>query len=124
MYDMPLANRKVPGLMKDENNGAIMTEFVGLRAKMYALCVDGKKDTKKIKDVKNNIVARTITFDDYTWFLFDEIEITRKQSSIKSKLHEVYSVSEKIALSPYGDKRYIMPDSIKTLPWEHWRIPL
>jgi len=56
-YDMHLVNKKIPGLMKDENNGAIMTEFVGLRAKMYTLCVEGKKDTKKAKDVKNNIVA-------------------------------------------------------------------
>jgi len=43
------------GLMKDENNGAIMTEFVGLRAKMYALRVNGKKDTKKVRGVKSNV---------------------------------------------------------------------
>jgi len=39
--------------MKDKNNGAIMTEFVEFRAKMYALRVTGKKVTKKVKDVKN-----------------------------------------------------------------------
>jgi len=59
-------NKKVPGLMKDENNDAIMTEFVGLRAKMYALRIDGKKDTKKVKGVIKNIVVKSITFDDYT----------------------------------------------------------
>ena len=41
--------------MKDENNGAIMTEFIGLWAKMYVLCVEGKKDTKKAKGVKSNV---------------------------------------------------------------------
>ncbi|KYN26647.1 hypothetical protein ALC57_03983 [Trachymyrmex cornetzi] len=111
-----------PGLMKDENNGALMTEFVGLRANMYAVRVDGKKDTKKVKGVKSN-VARTIMFDDYTR-LNEEIEITRRQSCIRSKLHEVYTISEpKIALSPYDDKQYVVPDSTETLPWGHWRIP-
>jgi len=53
------------------------------------LRVDDKKDTKKVKDVKANVVARTI-FDDYMRCLFDEIEMTRKQSCIaRSKLHEV-----------------------------------
>jgi len=110
--------------MKNENNGAIMIELVGLRAKMYTLRVDGKKDTKKAKDVKSNVVTRTITFDDYTRCLNEEIEMTRRQSCIRPKLHEAYTVSEtKITLSPY-DKRYIMPDSNETLPWGHWRIPL
>jgi len=73
-YDIPLVNKKVPGLMKDENNGVIMTEF-GLRTKMYALRVDGKKDTKKAKGIKN-VIAEFITFNDYMLCLNDIIEMT------------------------------------------------
>ncbi|XP_011685782.1 PREDICTED: fatty acid synthase-like [Wasmannia auropunctata] len=62
--------------------------------------VDGKKDTKKIEGVKSNVVAKMITFDDYMQCLLDETEMTRKQSCIRSKLHEVYTISEKkIALN-------------------------
>ncbi|XP_067205407.1 uncharacterized protein [Linepithema humile] len=124
-YGMPRANKKVPGLMKDENNGAIMTEFVGLRAKMYALRVTGQKDTKKIKGVKKSVVARTITFDDYTRCLNAEIELTRRQLCIRSKMHEVYTVSEsKLALSPYDDKRHVVSGSTDILPWGHREIHL
>ncbi|XP_070517670.1 uncharacterized protein [Cardiocondyla obscurior] len=125
VYGLPLVNKKVPGLMKDENNGVIMTEFVGLRAKMYALRVNGKKDIKKVKGVKSNVVAKKITFDHYTRCLHEEIEMTRQQTCIRSKLHEVYTIrEEKTALSPYDDKRYIVPGSIETLPWGHYKIPL
>ncbi|KYN11269.1 hypothetical protein ALC57_16581 [Trachymyrmex cornetzi] len=66
--------------------------------------------------VKSNVVARkTITFDDYTLYLSEEIE-TRRQSCIRSKLYEVYTISElKIALSSYDDKRYVVPDSTEML---------
>ncbi|KYN10780.1 hypothetical protein ALC57_17078 [Trachymyrmex cornetzi] len=117
-----LANKKVPGFMKDENNGAVMTEFVGLRAKMYASRVEGKKDAKKAKDVKSSVVAKSITFEDYPCCLNDAIEMTRRQPCIRSKLHEVYTISEtKIALSPHDDKRYIVSGSTDTLPWGHYR---
>ena len=75
--------------MKDENNGAIMAEFVGLRAKMYMVRVDGKNDTKKAKGMKNNVVARTITFDDYTRCLNEEIEITSRQSCTISMVYDL-----------------------------------
>jgi len=91
--------------MKDKNNGVIITEFFQLTAKMYASRVQGKKDTKKIKDVKSNIVARSIMFEDYTRGL-NAIEMSHRQSCIRSKLHEVYTTSEtKITLNPHNDKR-------------------
>ncbi|XP_071652823.1 uncharacterized protein [Temnothorax longispinosus] len=116
-YCMPRVN------MKDENDGAVMTEFVGLRAKMYALKVEGKSDTKKIKGVKRNVVAKTITFNDYMHCLNDAIQQSRRQSCIRLTLHKVYTVSElKLAFSPYDDKRYVVFGSYDTLPWGHYKI--
>ena len=78
---------------------------------MYTVRVDSKKDTKKVKGVKSNVTAR-IMFEDYVRCLNEEIEKTRRQSCIRSILHEVYMISEsKIALSSYDAKRYVVPDS-------------
>jgi hypothetical protein len=51
-YGLPQFSEKVLGKMKDEVAGAIMEEFVGLRAKIYAFRV-GRKDKKKAKVIKN-----------------------------------------------------------------------
>ena len=42
--------------MKGENNGKIMIEFVEFRTKMYTLCIDRKKGTKKAKGIKNYVI--------------------------------------------------------------------
>ena len=60
---------------------------------MYALHVGGRKDTKKAKGVKTNVIARTITFNDYAQCLHREIEMVRRQSCIRSKLHKVCDVA-------------------------------
>ena len=52
-------NKKVIGKMKDELNGEIIEEFVGLRAKMYSL-KRKKEEMKKAKGVKKNVVKKDV----------------------------------------------------------------
>lgn len=123
VYGIPRVNKKVIGLMKDEQNGSIMTEFVGLRSKMYAVRVQGIDKTKKIKGIKKSIVKNKICFDDYTECLNNLTEKTVNQNLIKSHNHLVNTVTQtKIALSPHDDKRCLIKNSFETLPWNHYSI--
>ncbi|XP_031778312.1 uncharacterized protein LOC116416070 [Nasonia vitripennis] len=122
-FEIPRVNKKVPGLMKDECCGKIMTEFVGLRSKMYSILIDGAETVKKAKGIKSNVVKKSITFEDYRKCLQDLVIIKREQCNIRSKLYIVHTEKqEKIALSPHYDKRYLLPHSTDTLPWGHYRI--
>lgn len=51
-YNIKRLNKKIPGLMKDGYNGGIMSEFVGLRSKMYSIRVNNKDTIKKSIGVK------------------------------------------------------------------------
>ena len=130
-WDIPLVNKKIPGLMKDENNGKIMTHFIGLRSKQYTYKVEGRKEVKKAKGVKSNVVKTKISYEDYMNCLKKFVEnqpqeecfLHKTQRCIQSKLHEVYSIEQtKIALNPVDDKRYILPGIHDTLPWGHYSI--
>ncbi|XP_044005500.1 uncharacterized protein LOC122850414 [Aphidius gifuensis] len=50
IYNMPLVNKRKIGVMKDENQGKIVTEFVGLRAKAYSMKI--LNEDKIIKKAK------------------------------------------------------------------------
>ena len=69
--DHPLFNntkKKVIGKFKDELGGRLMTEFVGIRPKMYSYT--GEDSGKHTKGVKKSVLRKTITHDDYkTWLL-------------------------------------------------------
>lgn len=100
-----------------------MTQFAGLRSKMYACKVDGVDAVKKAKGVKSYVVKNQITFDDYIDCLENGSEKVHSQNQIRSHLHSLYSQTQKkISLSPHDDKRYLMADSYNTLPWGHYSI--
>ena len=57
-------NKKVIGLMKDELEGKIMTEFVALRPKAYSYLTDDCKEDKKAKGTKKCVIKRRLKFND------------------------------------------------------------
>ena len=116
-------NNKVLGMFKDEAAGKIITEFVGLRAKLYSFKIEDKEEKKKCKGVKKQVVKDFITHEDYKTCLLTGKEILRKQNILRSYDHEVYTVEvNKIALSAEDDKRYILSDGMDTLAWGHHKI--
>ena len=51
-------------------SSTIITEFVGLRAKMYSLKTDDEHVNKKANGIKKSVVEREIKFNDYRKSLF------------------------------------------------------
>ena len=116
-------NKKVLGMFKDEVNGDIIDEFVGLRAKLYSYKMFEGKESKKCKGVKKSVVKKSITHEDYKKCLLTGKEQLRKQNIIRSYKHEVYTEEvNKVALSASDDKRYILEDGINTLALGHYKI--
>ena len=78
------ANKKVIGMMKDEEEGKQITEFVGLRSKLYAYKIDDGSETKKCKGVKKYVVKKKITLEDYKNCLFTKKEKQRTMNTSKT----------------------------------------
>ena len=113
-------NKKVIGLMKDELGGAIMTEFVALRPKLYFYKkLDGTED-KKCKGIKKCIVKKTLTFEDYKDCLFNDSTEYRSQLMFRSMRHGIFTIEvNKVALNRDDDKRISKKDRISTFARGH-----
>ena len=80
-------SEEMVGLMKDELGGKIMTEFITLRAKLYAYRkIDKKVEEKGCKGTKKCVVAEGLRLDDYRTCLFDGKTIYREQVLFKNKI--------------------------------------
>ncbi|XP_015510307.2 uncharacterized protein LOC107217324 [Neodiprion lecontei] len=123
-YGIKQENKKVVGLMKDECEGKLLREFVGLRSKMYCLRIENEPDKKKAKGVTKPVVENNVKFEHYLECL-NEMKTRRfKQHTFRSNFHAVNTVEQdKLALNPDDDKRQLLPDTTDTLPWGYRKTP-
>ena len=117
-------NKKVLGKFKDEKGGECIEEFAALRAKLYTFKMNDGEENKKCKGIKRRVVEKSIAHEDYKTCLFELKEQRRQMNVLRSYNHTIYTETvNKVALSPFDDKRYILEDNINTLAWGHHKIP-
>ena len=126
-------NKKKLGVFKDELNGIILKEFVGLRPKSYSLWFLGevennrvkhRKDTEihKSKGTQKKILKRYIRHSHYVKCHSQLKEIRVIQNSLKSVKHAIGTYNQKrIGLSAWDTKRWVCECNIKTYAYGHYR---
>jgi hypothetical protein len=118
-------NQAVVGKFKDEFNSKIITEFVGLRSKLYSLKVQDDKEKKVAKGVKMCVIKKELKFKDYKDTLDYETETTRKMNFIRSMKHQVNTIEmTKVALSCYDNKRFLLDDGITSYAYGHYKTKI
>ena len=109
------ANKKVIDKIKEESEAKIIDEFVGLKSKMHSMKnIDGK-ESNTAKGV--NIATE---FNEFKDTLFNKKIIRHKMRRIQGKKHKMggYKIN-KISLSVFDDKRFVLNDGIHTLVYFH-----
>ena len=109
------ANKKVTGNMKHEFGGVTVDDFVGLKSKMYSIKrIDGKEsNTAKGVDIATE-------FNEFKDVLFHKKIIRHKMRRIQAKKHKIRTYEiDKISLSCFDNKRYLLGDGIYNLAYFH-----
>jgi len=116
-------NHRVLGNMKSETGSLPPLEFVGLRAKMYSLSC-GKKSQKKVKGIKKNYFKKHVRHESFLEVIRNPKLTTDATFRLfQSRKHEVRTVEiNKVCLSAFDDKRYILDDGVTTLAYGHQQI--
>ncbi len=97
--------------MKDELDGTIILEFVGLRSKLYAIKPDGKIVKKVAKGV-TKAALRSVSFEDYRTCLDTSKTkycLNHRISAIKQVISGL--VTNKKSLNGLDDKRFLVEDN-------------
>jgi len=109
------------GKFKSETADVPLTEFIGLRSKMYSLStLSGNKEYHKVKVVPKSYVKKHVTHEQYLHVLRRWARTSCRFRAFRSRNHRVTTrIMSKVCLSCLDDKRYLLPDAINSLAYGH-----
>ena len=109
--------KKVPGKMKDEYGGTAIYEFVGPKPKIYSI-IDVNNCEKSVYKGHNSNIGHNEFIEVHS----NKKVIRHNMRVIKSRNHIITTYEKnKVSLSAFDDKRYILDNGINTLPYGHKR---
>ena len=116
-------NKKIIGKFKDEACGVPITEFIGLKPKMYSCVKDNEKGRRTAKRIKKNIIKNNIRHEDYKNTLINNEQMHHKMKTIRSQRHQLGSYEiNKVSLSCFDDKCYIHENGTSSYACGHNKI--
>ena len=108
---------------KDEACGILITEFIGLKSKMYSHVKDNGKGGKTAKGIKKNVIKNNIRHEDYKNTLINKEQMHHKMKTIRNQRHQLGSYEiNKVSLSCFDDKRYIHDNGRNSYVYGHYKI--
>ena len=93
--------------MKDETGGVTIEDFFELKPKRYLFLVDERNEHRKSKSVNKNVVA-TIRHGEYKNVLLNIKSLKHLMNTMQSKNKIGTYEINKISLSYFDDKMYIL----------------
>ena len=80
-------------------------------------------ENKTAKGVKKNVIRREINHSDYPDTLFNNMKMHHQMRSIRSDLQQISSYQlNKVSLSSFDDKRYILSNGISSYAYGYTAI--
>ena len=118
LYDN--SKEKVIGYLKDEFGGQPVSEFIGLKSKLYSIKYGHEQNKRTAKGVQKSVIKKYINHEYYKNVLFNNNVYCSTMRRIQSKCHKVNTIlNTKMIFTSFDDKKYICDNGVDCLPFGH-----
>ena len=89
---------------------------------MYSVELDDENEEKKAKGIVKSVIKKDLKHEMYNKLLTTSGRMYSRMKVIRSQKHRVYTVDiNKISLSAFDDKRYLLEDGISSYAYGHFK---